>query len=65
MTKRLIREKEVLKLTGLSASTLLRIERAGKFPCRRSITTRTVAWSEQEVLEWVENQINKKREQNV
>jgi len=65
MKNRLIREKEVLRLTGLTASTLARLERAKNFPSRTRITTRTVAWSEEEVLDWVEQQINKRRGQDV
>lgn len=53
---RLIRVDEVIELTGLSRTTLWRRERAGDFPARRRLGANSVAWSEREVLEWVDSQ---------
>lgn len=50
---RFMRLKEVLDVSGLSRSTLARLEGAGSFPRRRPLSSRTVGWPEDEVLSWV------------
>ena len=52
---RLINEKKVLALIGLSRSTLWRLEQSGQFPSRRQVSTRAVRWNLAEVLEWIES----------
>lgn len=52
---RIIREPEVLKMVGFSRSTLWRREKAGDFPKRRLISTRSVGWLESEVREWIKS----------
>ena len=52
---RFLREREVHNLTGLSRTTRWRLEKAGKFPRRRQISTNAVAWLESEVLEWMKD----------
>ena len=52
---RLINEKEVLALIGLSRSTLWRLEQSGQFPSRLQVSTRAVRWILAEVLEWIES----------
>jgi prophage regulatory protein len=39
--------------TGLSRSTIWRLERRGEFPRHRRISANAVAWLEDEVNEWV------------
>ena len=51
----LLRLKDVLKRTGLSRSTLYRLERAGEFPKRRELSKNIIAWGEREVLAWMMN----------
>lgn len=46
--------KKVVELTGLSKSTIYRMERARKFPERVPLTTRRVGWRAHEVLAWGE-----------
>ncbi len=53
MTERFLREPEVQKITGLSRTTRWRLERDGKFPHRRRISTSAVAWVESEVQDWL------------
>ena len=53
--QRLMRLPEVLKLTGLSRSTLYRKIKAGQFPAPVSLGPRSVAWRESEVLDWIAN----------
>lgn len=51
---RFMREAEVALLTGLSRSTRWRLERTGKFPQRRRISTNAVAWRESEIQNWMD-----------
>lgn len=52
---RILRRPDVLKITGLSASTLERMERQGKFPQRVRLSRSTVGWREDEIIEWVDS----------
>jgi prophage regulatory protein len=49
-----IRQPELLKLTGLSPSTLLRLEQRGDFPHRIKLDQRSVGWSILEVKQWMD-----------
>ncbi len=51
---RLLRLPEVLRMTGLSRSTLYRLIGEGRFPAPVRIGPRAVAWRERDVLEWQE-----------
>ncbi|MEY8238834.1 MAG: AlpA family phage regulatory protein [Cycloclasticus sp.] len=57
MTQSLIDYKAVSKLTGLSRSTIYRIEVAGNFPKRIALSNRCVRWPLLEVEEWVSQQM--------
>ena len=46
----ILRTSDVIRLTGLSRTTLLRLERQGKFPTR----IRLSGWREEDVQNWVE-----------
>jgi prophage regulatory protein len=50
---RFIRDAEVRHRTGLSRSTIWRLEQADRFPARRKISARAVAWLESEVERWI------------
>lgn len=51
--KRLVRVPEVLELTGLSRSTLFRLEKRGEFPLRLRLGgTRVLTWYLHEVEAW-------------
>lgn len=52
-TDRLLRIQEVIKRTGLSRTTLWRLERKSEFPKRVPLTGNTVAWRESEVSAWI------------
>lgn len=54
-TGRFMRLPEVLRVTGLSRSTINRLEKAGLFPHRRAIGPRAVGWPDIEVSDWVES----------
>ena len=51
---KLLRREQVQEITGLSKSSLWRLERSGLFPRRRQLSGRSVAWNEQEVNRWIE-----------
>jgi prophage regulatory protein len=51
---RLLRFSAVRERTGLSRSTIWRLERRGEFPKHHRISPNVVAWVEQDVLEWIE-----------
>lgn len=52
---RIIRSQEVTKITGLSRTTLWRMEQTGDFPKRVSLGVGSVGWKLSEVEEWVCN----------
>lgn len=54
---RLLRFSAVRDRTGLSRSTIWRLERCGAFPKHRRITANTVAWVEGEVVRWIQSKI--------
>lgn len=48
-----IRWSRVHELTGMSRSTVWRLETEGNFPRRRRLTNHAVAWIEEEILDWL------------
>ena len=52
---RMLRRKEVREVTGLSDTTIWRLEKAGKFPRRIQLTENTVGWDEHGVRGWRES----------
>ena len=52
---RLLRFPAVRARTGLSRSTIWRLERRGAFPRHRRISPNAVAWLEQDVSAWIES----------
>jgi len=55
---RFLRFPAVRWRTGLSRSTIWRLERRGAFPRHRRISPNAVAWLEQDVSEWIESKVN-------
>jgi prophage regulatory protein len=53
MSQRILRRKEVCHQTGLSYSTVDRLEKAGKFPRRLRLSTQAVGWELGQVEEWI------------
>lgn len=51
----LLRWPTVHDLTGLSRSTVDRMERAGSFPRRVLVSANAVAWRRAEVLAWAQS----------
>jgi prophage regulatory protein len=50
----LIRLPEVRRLTGLSRTSIYRLEREGRFVARVRIGDRAIAWRLAEVVAWIE-----------
>ena len=50
---RILRLQEVLRMTGLSRSTIDRLEASGRFPARRRPSPRTIGWLEDDVVGWL------------
>jgi len=50
---KIIRVKEVLELTGLSRTTLWRLEKKGRFPARLPLSAGSVGWRNSEINDWV------------
>jgi prophage regulatory protein len=50
---RFLRLPDCIRLTGLSKSTIWRLERLGRFPKRRKISICAVGWPDHEVQEWL------------
>ncbi len=65
MTHRIIRLPEVMARTGLSRSTIyLRISQ-GTFPKPVNLGARAVGWIEEEIQEWLQQQIEASRRESV
>jgi predicted DNA-binding transcriptional regulator AlpA len=50
----MLRISDVTRLTGLSRTTLWRLERQGQFPTRVRLGLNSVGWRDEEVEHWVE-----------
>ena len=59
-TKKLVRVRDVIELTGISRTSLWRLIKAGGFPEPFRLGPRINCWYEDEVLEW----FNSRREDN-
>jgi predicted DNA-binding transcriptional regulator AlpA len=51
----ILRASDVTRLTGLSRTTLWRLERQGQFPTRIRLGLNSVGWRDEEVQHWVES----------
>lgn len=57
---RILREKDLRVMTGLSRSTLWRLEKANRFPKRVKLGKYSVGWRESEVKKWINSLAAKK-----
>ncbi len=53
LPERIVRAKELHELTGLSRTTIWRMERKGEFPTRVPLSGNSVGWRYSEVIEWM------------
>ncbi len=52
---RLIRLKEVMALTGLSRTTIWRLEKDLQFPKRCQISPNAIGWRSSAIAEWIDS----------
>ena len=57
--------KEVIQRTGLSKSTIDRLEHNGKFPCRVQISVQRIGWLVEEVEAWRVGLVKRRKLQKV
>ena len=50
---RLYRLPDVIKVTGLSKTSIYRLEREGRFPARVRVTNSKTAWRSDEIQTWI------------
>ncbi len=60
MKDKFLRIDEVMSVTGLSQSTIYRMEQARQFPQRLKLSERAVAWREEDIRSWMESRENKR-----
>ena len=60
-SRRLLRFPAIRERTGLSRSTIWRLERRGAFPRHRRISANAVAWLEEEVEFWIGQRVSDER----
>jgi predicted DNA-binding transcriptional regulator AlpA len=53
MAPRVLRLNEVVQVTSLSRSTIWRLESAGQFPRRISLSGHRVGWLENDIDQWI------------
>ena len=53
MTALVLKQNEVIELTGLSQSTLWRLGKKGKFPLAIRLGPNRVAWLRDEIEDWL------------
>lgn len=58
--RRMLSEKQVLQIVPVSAVTLWRMEKAGRFPRSTYISPNRRVWYEDEIIAW-QNEINGRR----
>jgi len=59
--ERLLSVKDVARMTSLSVSHIRRESRAGKFPEPVTISESRVAWSQSDVLNWIQSKLGEKK----
>lgn len=58
---RMLRLPQVCERTGLSRSSIYKLESEQRFPSRVKLSTRAVAWIEREVQAWLSERIELSR----
>jgi len=53
MTTKILRQKDVQDITGLSRSTIYRHINAGTFPAPVKLTERLIGWHDSSISEWM------------
>jgi prophage regulatory protein len=59
VTPTLLRFPAVRARTGLSRSTIWRLQKMGHFPAHRRSSRNAVAWLEQDITDWIQSRLAK------
>ena len=62
---RFIKINQVSEITTLSRATIYRLIKKGEFPSQIKLAERSSGWVEQEVLEYLNNKIQKSKEKKL
>jgi len=62
---RFIKIGQVSEITTLSRATIYRLIKQNKFPAQVKLSERSSGWVEQEVMEFLENKIQKSKEKKL
>lgn len=54
----IIRQSEACNITGLSKTTIWRMEKKGDFPKRIQLGSNSVGWLKSEIFEWIDSRRN-------
>lgn len=57
---KILRLTDVISLTGLGRSSIYKLMAMGDFPMTVPLFNRSVGWVEQEVLEWIQERIDRR-----
>ncbi len=55
MQDRLMRRREVERITGMSRSSIYRLMRSGSFPLPVRVGATAVRWKESDIADWIES----------
>jgi len=55
LPERILRIQEVIGMTGLSRTTLWRMEKTGDFPARVSLGANSIGWRHTQIQSWIDN----------
>lgn len=55
MNQKILRPAEVVRLTGLSLSTIKRLEKRMQFPLRVKLSLKAVGWKSSDIQSWIES----------
>jgi len=50
-----LREKDVVKKTGLTRGTIRNLEKKGDFPKRIKLTGKAIGWRSADINDWIES----------
>jgi prophage regulatory protein len=60
--QKIMRKPDIHQATGLSDSTVRRLEMEGRFPRRVKLSSQAVGWIEGEVQNWIEQKASERVE---
>ena len=55
MQDRLMRRREVERVTGMSRASIYRLMRSGRFPLPVRVGATAVRWKESDIADWIES----------